>query len=63
MKLTKEMQAKLRKLCAKVKPCRDTELNEIAKAMTKAKGDKVLAAALLGIGQTTIYHKLGKRRH
>lgn len=62
MTLTKEMQAKLRKLRAIVKPWRETEQNEIVNAMTKANGDKLLAALLLGVGKTTIYRKLRKRR-
>lgn len=45
---------------AKVKPWRVTEKMEIQNAFKKAKGDKLLAATLLGISKTTFYRKLEK---
>lgn len=47
-----------RELRAKVKPWRQTLKNEIRRAMKVAKGDKVIAAALLEIGKTTLYRRL-----
>ena len=51
------LKSKLRTLF-KVKPWRETERNEVHKALRKAKGDKLLAATLLGISKTTLYRKL-----
>jgi transcriptional regulator of acetoin/glycerol metabolism len=48
---------KLRKKL-KVRPLVETKRREVARALTVARGDKVLAAALLGIGKTTIYRTL-----
>lgn len=42
----------------KLKLWRETELEVVRAALIKSQGDKVIAAALLGIGQTTIYRKL-----
>jgi transcriptional regulator of acetoin/glycerol metabolism len=39
----------------KVRPMADLKREAIEKAVLAAKGDKTLAAALLGIGKTTIY--------
>jgi transcriptional regulator of acetoin/glycerol metabolism len=36
----------------------ETKLKEVKKALSVTQGDKVLAAALLGIGKTTIYRTL-----
>jgi hypothetical protein len=53
--------AKLRKKLG-VRPLVETKRREVAKALTVAQGDKVLAAALLGIGKTTIYRTLENGR-
>lgn len=47
-----------RDLRAKVKPWRETKLNEFRRAVRLAKGDKVIAGALLGVGRTTMYRVL-----
>ena len=41
-----------------VKPLADTEREAILRAIRVLKGDKLLAARLLGIGKTTLYRKL-----
>ncbi|HKE32150.1 MAG TPA: hypothetical protein VKD65_10535 [Candidatus Angelobacter sp.] len=41
-----------------VRPLIETKLREVKRALSAAQGDKVLAAALLGIGKTTIYRTL-----
>lgn len=41
-----------------VRPLIETKLREVKRALSVAQGDKVLAAALLGIGKTTIYRTL-----
>jgi len=41
-----------------VRPLIETKLKEVKRALSVAQGDKVLAAALLGIGKTTIYRTL-----
>ena len=41
-----------------VRPLVETKLKEVKRAVSMAQGDKVLAAALLGIGKTTIYRTL-----
>jgi hypothetical protein len=41
-----------------VRPLIETKLKEVKRAVSVAQGDKVLAAALLGIGKTTIYRTL-----
>ncbi|HEY6352118.1 MAG TPA: helix-turn-helix domain-containing protein [Candidatus Angelobacter sp.] len=41
-----------------VRPLIETKLKEVKRALNVARGDKVLAAALLGIGKTTIYRTL-----
>jgi len=41
-----------------VRPLIETKLKEVRRAVSVAQGDKVLAAALLGIGKTTIYRTL-----
>jgi transcriptional regulator of acetoin/glycerol metabolism len=38
----------------------ETKRKEVKRALTMTGGDKVLAAALLGIGKTTIYRTLGE---
>jgi transcriptional regulator of acetoin/glycerol metabolism len=53
--------AKLRKKLG-VRPLVETKRREVAKALSLAQGDKVLAAALLGIGKTTIYRTLENGR-
>ena len=53
--------AKLRKKLG-VRPLVETKRREVAKALSAAQGDKVLAAALLGIGKTTIYRTLENGR-
>ncbi|HLJ25882.1 MAG TPA: hypothetical protein VKY85_04170 [Candidatus Angelobacter sp.] len=53
--------AKLRKKLG-VRPLVETKRREVARALTVARGDKVLAAALLGIGKTTIYRTLENGR-
>lgn len=47
-----------RKLRAKIKPLRKTLDNEVRHAMKLARGQRELAAALLGIGKTTLYRRL-----
>lgn len=46
------------KLRSQIKPWQETRKREILGALRKAKDDMVLAAALLGIGKTTIYRAL-----
>ena len=41
-----------------IRPLIETKLREVKRAVSIAQGDKVLAAALLGIGKTTIYRTL-----
>ncbi|HEY6970588.1 MAG TPA: hypothetical protein VJA94_15375 [Candidatus Angelobacter sp.] len=41
-----------------VRPLYETKMKEVKRAVSVAQGDKVLAAALLGIGKTTIYRTL-----
>jgi two-component system response regulator HydG len=36
----------------------EAKQREITKAVKAVKGDKILAAALLGVGKTTLYRKL-----
>lgn len=52
---------KLRKKLG-IRPLVETKRREVAKALSVAQGDKVLAAALLGIGKTTIYRTLENGR-
>lgn len=52
-----------RKLRAKVKPLRQTIERQIRLAMTVSRRDKQLAAALLGIGKTTLYRRLQEMSH
>ena len=47
-----------RKKKGRVKPWRHTEREEILLAVNRADGDMWLAAALLGVGRTTVYRKL-----
>lgn len=45
-----------------VRPWRETHRREILGALKKAQGDKVVAAALLGIGKTTMHrHATGRK--
>lgn len=57
-KYSKDGLAKLRKKYGVMK-WRDMQQQAIDKAMRATKGDKLLAAALLGVGKTTIYRRLG----
>jgi len=41
-----------------VKTLQEVKQNALDKALVAAKGDKALAAALLGIGKTTLYRSL-----
>jgi len=45
-----------------VLPLRDLERQAILRAVTEARGDKLLAARRLGIGKTTLYRKLKEYR-
>ena len=54
------MRSSRRKSSGRVRPWLETERKEVRAALRKAQGDKVVAAALLGIGKTTIYRKLEK---
>lgn len=52
----------------RVLPIAEVERHAILNAVAEAKGDKLLAARMLGIGKTTLYRKLrqyesGKRQH
>lgn len=62
MSLSRGMQAKVRQLRSKIRPWLETQKTEVEQALKKAKGDKVLAASLLGIGKTTMYRKAAKFR-
>ena len=42
----------------KIIPLREVERRAIQNALTVARGDKLVAARLLGIGKTTMYRKL-----
>ncbi|HZR30209.1 MAG TPA: helix-turn-helix domain-containing protein [Terriglobales bacterium] len=54
---SKDTLAKLRKKY-KIKKWREMQNLAIDKAMQATKGDKLLVAALLGVGKTTIYRRL-----
>ena len=54
---SKDLLAKLRKK-HNIKKWRDMQREAIDKAMRATKGDKLLAAALLGVGKTTIYRRI-----
>ena len=54
---SKDTLAKLRKKY-KIKKWREMQNLAIDKAMRATKGDKLLVAALLGVGKTTIYRRL-----
>ena len=41
-----------------IKTLAEVKRNEITRVLVLAKGDKVLTAALLGIGKTTVYRSL-----
>ena len=56
----KELRAKVSELSSKVATWRKTEGEEIWNALKRAKGKRILAAILLGIGKTTLYRKLKK---
>jgi transcriptional regulator of acetoin/glycerol metabolism len=47
-------------LCGEVVSLADMEKQAILKTVLQLKGDKLLAAKLLGIGKTTLYRKLKK---
>jgi transcriptional regulator with PAS, ATPase and Fis domain len=44
-----------------VKTLNEIKQNEITRVLVLAKGDKALAAALLGIGKTTLYRTVAKK--
>jgi transcriptional regulator of acetoin/glycerol metabolism len=54
---SKDVLAKLRKK-HNIMLWRDMQRQAIDKAMRATKGDKLLAAALLGVGKTTIYRRI-----
>ena len=54
---SKDTLVKLRKKY-KIKKWREMQNLAIDKAMRATKGDKLLVAALLGVGKTTIYRRL-----
>lgn len=54
---SKDVLAKLRKK-HNIMMWRDMQRQAIDKAMRATKGDKLLAAALLGVGKTTIYRRI-----
>jgi transcriptional regulator of acetoin/glycerol metabolism len=43
---------------ARILPIAEVERHAILNAVAEAKGDKLLAARMLGIGKTTLYRKL-----
>jgi len=45
-----------------IKTLDEIKQNEITRVLVLAKGDKVLTAALLGIGKTTVYRSVAKER-
>lgn len=47
---------------APITPLAELEQREIVRALEYTRGDKVMAAALLGIGRTTLYRKLSRYR-
>lgn len=55
---SERLKSQIRRLSAKVKPWRETEIKEIRRALKKAQGDKIIAAALLEIGTSKIWRKL-----
>jgi transcriptional regulator with PAS, ATPase and Fis domain len=52
-----KLLAQLRKQL-RIEPLEEIELRAIRHALHAARGDKLLAAALLGIGKTTLYRRL-----
>ncbi len=54
---SKDLLAKLRKK-HNIMKWRDMQRQAIDKAMRATNGDKLLAAALLGVGKTTIYRRI-----
>jgi transcriptional regulator of acetoin/glycerol metabolism len=52
-----KLLAQLRKQL-RIEPLEDIELRAIRRALQAARGDKLLAAALLGIGKTTLYRRM-----
>jgi transcriptional regulator of acetoin/glycerol metabolism len=54
---SKDTLARLRRKY-KIKKWREMQNEAIDKAMRATKGDKLLVAALLGVGKTTIYRRL-----
>ena len=56
-KYSKDLLAKLRKKYH-ITTWRELQKSAIEKAMRATKGDKLLVAALLGVGKTTIYRKI-----
>jgi len=54
---SKDVLVKLRKKY-KIMKWRDMQKLAIDKAMRATKGDKLLVAALLGVGKTTIYRRI-----
>lgn len=55
-------QERLRRV-GRVIPIADVEKHAILNAVVEAKGDKLLAARMLGIGKTTLYRKLRQYAH
>ena len=59
IKNTHEMKAKGQETTApKILPLTEVEKNAILQAIEQLRGDKLLAAKMLGIGKTTLYRKL-----
>jgi DNA-binding NtrC family response regulator len=46
------------RVARRVVPISEVERHAILNAVAEAKGDKLLAARMLGIGKTTLYRKL-----
>jgi transcriptional regulator of acetoin/glycerol metabolism len=58
MKRKTDRRQKFDRLRNKIEPWHVTQAMEVFDATVKAKGDRILAAALLGIGRTTLYMKI-----
>lgn len=57
-----DLEEKIRKLSAVVRPWRETETRQLRQALAKTRGNMALTALLLGIARTTLYRKLEKFR-